>query len=144
MAGGSILLKYWETWFYGGLVLLTIVSAVASRNKKVEAGAYYLTLEWFATWLIWLGLSGRIRYVAYFVLHIFIMTLWYRLADDYADWVGFVFLVYLFGAVLHVLRFIAPETFNAYAWLLNASFITTCIIVVGAAFFAWRAARKAG
>ena len=120
----------WETWTYGSLVAITLLSALLSRDGKLETGAYYIVFSWVLANLIAILLTGRTEAWSFIALDGFVMLLFYRLANNYADWAGYVFFVHLFQFTLHFFVIAYPGHFSAYAWLLNAGFIVANAIII--------------
>lgn len=139
---GEFFLRSWQTWAYGGLVVLNLVSALLSRDRKLEIGAYYISFAWILSQFVFFALTGRTEAVAAIGIDFVVMALFYRLADNYADWAGYVFFIHVFLFALHLLVIAFPAQFGGYAWLLNAGFITFNVIMIYASSI--RIVRKYG
>lgn len=107
-----------------------LVSALLSRDSKLETGAYYITFAWVLGIFITFMLTGRAEAWSLIALDGFVMLLFYRLANNYADWAGYVFFIHVFQFVLHLLVIVFPDAFGAYGWLLNAGFIAFNAIII--------------
>ncbi|GAB4543308.1 MAG: hypothetical protein Tsb0010_19830 [Parvularculaceae bacterium] len=127
---GDFFLRSWQTWAYGGLVVLNLVSALLSRNRKLEIGAYYISFAWILGVFITFSFSGRTETFTLVSIDFIVMVLLYRLADNFADWAGYVFFILVFQFFLHLLVIAFPAQFGGYAWLLNLGFITFNVIMI--------------